>query len=95
MIKKVKTKREQWSGQLSFILASTGAAVGLGNIWKFPYMAGSDGGSSFVLIYLLCVLFIGMPIMIAEIVIGRVAQKNPIDALKSIAIKNKKAQLGS
>jgi neurotransmitter:Na+ symporter, NSS family len=86
-----KTKREQWSGQLSFILASTGAAVGLGNIWKFPYMAGSDGGSSFVLIYLLCVLFIGMPIMIAEIVIGRIAQKNPIDALKSISKNNKKS----
>jgi len=83
--------REQWSGSLGFILAATGAAVGLGNIWKFPYMVGSDGGSSFVLVYLICVLLIGIPIMIAEILIGRVAQKNPIDAIKYISKKNNKS----
>tara|TARA_A100001015_G_C14835838_1_gene650469 strand:+ start:244 stop:864 length:621 start_codon:yes stop_codon:yes gene_type:complete len=83
--------REQWSGSLGFILAATGAAVGLGNIWKFPYMVGSDGGSSFVLVYLICVLLIGVPIMMAEILIGRVAQKNPIDAIKYISKNNNKS----
>jgi len=87
-----KSAREQWSGSLGFILAATGAAVGLGNIWKFPYMVGTDGGSSFVLVYLICVLFIGIPIMIAEILIGRVAQKNPIDSLKEISRINKKSK---
>lgn len=88
----IKSIREQWSGSLGFILAATGAAVGLGNIWKFPYMVGSDGGSSFVLVYLICVLLIGIPIMIAEILIGRLAQKNPIDSLKNIAKQNNKSR---
>ena len=88
----IKSIREQWSGSLGFILAATGAAVGLGNIWKFPYMVGSDGGSSFVLVYLICVLLIGIPIMIAEILIGRVAQRHPIDSLKNIAKENNNSQ---
>ena len=71
--------RSHWSSRLGFILATTGAAVGLGNIWKFPYMAGDNGGAAFVLVYLLCVLLIGLPIMLAEMMIGRRAQKNPVD----------------
>jgi NSS family neurotransmitter:Na+ symporter len=66
-------------------MAATGAAVGLGNIWKFPYMAGKNGGSAFVLLYLLCILFIGLPLMTAEIVLGRLGRKNPIDSLKKLA----------
>lgn len=81
------TNRGKWTSQLTFILALTGAAVGLGNIWKFPYMAGDNGGSAFVLIYLLAVLFIGLPVMVAEIVIGRRTQKNPVDALRQVAIE--------
>ena len=57
----------QWSSRLAFILAATGAAVGLGNIWKFPYIMGQNGGGAFVLVYLLCILLIGIPIMMAEV----------------------------
>ena len=53
----------EWSSRTAFILAATGSAVGLGNIWKFPYITGENGGGAFVLIYILCVLFIGIPIM--------------------------------
>lgn len=80
-------KRGNWTSQLTFVLALTGAAVGLGNIWKFPYMAGDNGGSAFVLIYLIAVLLIGLPVMVSEIVIGRRTQKNPVDALRQIAIE--------
>lgn len=77
--------QDQWSSKWAFILATTGAAVGLGNIWRFPYMAGSDGGSAFTLVYLICVVVIGLPIMIAEILIGRRARQNPVDALATLA----------
>ena len=87
MNKQPTRKRSTWSSQIAFILALTGAAVGLGNIWKFPYMAGDNGGSAFVLIYILAVIIIGLPVMIAEIVIGRTSQKNPVDALRSLAVK--------
>ena len=60
-----------WVGRWTFILAATGSAVGLGNIWGFPYKAGTNGGGAFVIIYLLCILAIGIPIMISEIIIGR------------------------
>lgn len=78
-------EHQQWSSRLAFILAATGAAVGLGNVWRFPYMAGSHGGSAFVLIYLLCVAIIGLPIMVAEILIGRRAKTNPVDAMVKLA----------
>jgi NSS family neurotransmitter:Na+ symporter len=81
----VTQPRAQWSHQWGFVLAACGAAVGLGNIWKFPYMVGSHGGSAFVLVYLLAVIFVGVPILAAEILIGRRAKKNPIDALMSLA----------
>lgn len=74
----------EWSSRLAFILAATGSAVGLGNIWKFPYITGENGGGAFVLVYLLCVLLIGIPIMIAETMMGRHARHNPIDALKNL-----------
>ena len=76
---------DQWSSRWGFILATTGAAVGLGNVWRFPYMAGTHGGSAFVLVYLICVAFIGLPIMMAEILIGRRARQNSISALQSLA----------
>lgn len=75
----------QWSSRLSFVLAATGAAVGLGNIWKFPYMVGDNGGSAFVLVYLICVVLIGMPVMVAEILIGRCGRQNPVNSLASLA----------
>ena len=72
----------QWSSRLAFILAVTGSAVGLGNIWKFPYMAGANGGGAFVLIYLTCVLVIGLPIMMAEIMLGRRGRRNPVATMQ-------------
>lgn len=74
-----------WSSRLAFILAATGSAVGLGNIWKFPYVAGENGGGAFVIIYLLCIFAIGLPIMMSEIMLGRRARKNPIAAMRQLA----------
>lgn len=77
-------KREHWGSELGFILAAAGSAVGLGNIWKFPYVTGENGGGAFVLVYLLCILLIGFPIMLAEMTIGRKTQKNPIGAFREL-----------
>ncbi len=68
----------EWSSRFAFILAVTGSAVGLGNVWKFPYIAGENGGGAFVLFYLFCVFLIGLPIMVAEISIGRRGRRNPV-----------------
>lgn len=70
-----------WSNRLTYILATTGAAVGLGNIWKFPYIAGENGGGAFVLMYLLCILLLGIPIMVAEVMLGRKGRANPVHAM--------------
>lgn len=70
-----------WSSRLAFILAVTGSAVGLGNIWKFPYMVGQNGGGAFVLVYLACVLAVGLPIMMSEIIIGRRGRRNPVTSM--------------
>lgn len=67
-----------WSSRLVFILAVTGSAVGLGNVWKFPYVAGQNGGGAFVVVYLACVFLIGMPVMMSEILIGRRGRRNPV-----------------
>jgi NSS family neurotransmitter:Na+ symporter len=75
----------QWSSRMAFILAATGSAVGLGNIWKFPYMTGVNGGGAFVLVYLLCIAAIGIPIMIAEIMMGRRGRRSPINTMRHLA----------
>ncbi len=72
--------RVHWNSRFGFILAAAGSAVGLGNIWKFPYITGENGGGWFVLIYLFCIVLVGLPIMLAEIMIGRAAQRQPIAA---------------
>ena len=74
-----------WKGRWTFILAAAGSAVGLGNIWKFPYMAGEYGGGAFVLIYLACILLIGVPIMVAEILIGRRGRSSPANSMSYLA----------
>ena len=66
-----------WKSRWTFILAVTGSAVGLGNIWKFPYITGENGGGAFVLAYLACILLVGIPVMIAEISIGRFGRTDP------------------
>ena len=75
-----------WQGNSTFILAAAGSAVGLGNIWKFPYMVGSNGGSAFVIVYLFCILIIGLPVMASEILIGKYGRKSPINSLKKISV---------
>ncbi len=77
--------RAQWSTRLGFILAAAGSAVGLGNVWKFPYIAGKNGGGAFVLIYLACILVVGLPIMMAELMIGRHTRRNAVGAFAQLA----------
>ena len=69
-----KNDRANFGSKLGVILASAGSAVGLGNIWRFPYETGNHGGAAFILIYLGCILLLGLPIMIAEFLIGRLTQ---------------------
>ncbi|WP_417614646.1 sodium-dependent transporter [Oceanisphaera sp.] len=75
----------QWSSRLTFILAATGSAVGLGNIWKFPYVTGVHGGGAFVLVYLACILVIGLPLLMAEVMIGRRGRQNPANSMTNLA----------
>lgn len=75
----------QWSSRLAFILAASGSAIGLGNIWKFPYLTGENGGGAFVLIYLLCVAALGVPIMIAETMLGRRGRQSPVNTMRTLA----------
>ncbi len=72
----------QWSSRLMFILAATGSAVGLGNIWKFPYITGENGGGAFVLVYLVCIALVGIPIMMAEVLLGRRGRQSPINTMR-------------
>ena len=74
-----------WSSRLAFVLAATGSAVGLGNIWKFPYIAGEHGGGAFVLVYLVCIAIIGIPIMMAEVMLGRRGRQSPINTMRTLA----------
>ena len=75
----------QWSSRWAFILAATGSAVGLGNIWRFPYLTGENGGAVFVLVYLLCVFLVGIPIMMAEVLLGRRGRQSPINTMYTLA----------
>ncbi len=80
-----KSNREQWGSKIGFILAAAGSAIGLGNIWKFPYIAGVNGGAAFVIIYLVSILIVGLPVLMAEILIGRTAHRNPVGAFKLLS----------
>jgi len=79
--------RGNWGGKLGFILAAAGSAIGLGNIWKFPYITGIHGGGAFVIVYLICILLVGLPIMMAEIYFGKMTQKSPVGAFKHFESK--------
>lgn len=74
-----------WAGRWTFILAATGSAVGLGNLWKFPYITGENGGGAFVLVYLACICAAGMPVMLAEVLLGRKGRMSPINTMKAIS----------
>ncbi|ADC63109.1 sodium-dependent transporter [Allochromatium vinosum] len=79
----------QWSSRFVFILAAVGSAVGLGNIWKFPYITGENGGGAFVVVYLICIALIGVPIMMAEILIGRRGRQSPINTMHALVADEK------
>ena len=85
--------RAQWNGKLTFVLATAGSAIGLGNIWKFPYMAGMNGGSAFVLVYLLCIAAVGLPIFMAELYLGKKSQSNTVRAFQVLDKKNSPWQI--
>jgi len=80
-----QSQRDSFSGQYGFIAAAAGSAVGLGNIWKFPYITGIYGGSAFIIVYLICIFLVGLPIMVSEIIVGRRAQKGVFGAYKTLA----------
>ena len=77
--------RGVWGSKIGFILAAAGSAIGLGNIWRFPTVTGANGGAAFVLIYLACVFLIGVPVMVAELSIGRRTRSDPVGAFKNLA----------
>ena len=76
------TQRAQWSGRVGFVLAAAGSAIGLGNLWKFPYITLENNGGAFVLVYLAAIAMVGAPIMVAEILLGRRSQQNPVGAFR-------------
>lgn len=77
-------QREHWKTQWGFIYAAVGSAVGLANIWKFPYIVGQNGGAAFVLVYLMCLMSIGFPVFVAEILVGRLSKSNPCGAMRKL-----------
>ncbi|MFU8813802.1 MAG: sodium-dependent transporter [Pseudomonadales bacterium] len=79
-----ESRHGMWSSRWLFVMAAAGSAVGLGNIWKFPYITGENGGGAFVLIYLVCVAVVGIPIMMAEVLLGREGRQSPINTMRSL-----------
>ena len=77
--------KHEWSNRLTFILAAVGSAVGLGNIWKFPYIVGEYGGGVFIFVYLLCICLIGLPIILAEIALGRRGKQSPVNTMRQLS----------
>ena len=78
-------KRDAWSSNFGLVLAATGSAIGLGNLWKFPFITWENNGGAFVIVYLVCILLVGLPIMMAELLIGRRSQKSIVGALRDVA----------
>jgi neurotransmitter:Na+ symporter, NSS family len=85
MVSASSSPRAHWGSKLGFVLAAAGSAIGLGNIWRFPYVTNENGGGIFVLLYLLAIVLLGLPVMLAELTIGRHTQKNPVGAFGAIA----------
>jgi NSS family neurotransmitter:Na+ symporter len=86
--------RATFGSRLGIIFATVGSAIGLGNIWRFPYMLGSNGGAAFLLIYLFCALLLGLPVMLAEFYVGRHSKRNAVGAFKVIAPNTKWSIIG-
>ncbi|MFV2090255.1 MAG: sodium-dependent transporter [Pseudomonadales bacterium] len=79
-----ESRHGMWSNRWLFVLAAAGSAVGLGNIWKFPYIVGENGGGAFVILYLVCIALVGVPIMMAEVIIGREGRQSPINSMRHL-----------
>ncbi len=77
-------KRESFGSRLGFLLVSAGCAIGIGNVWRFPYVAGKNGGGYFVLFYLLCLLIMGVPVLTMELAVGRASRKSAVLAYKTL-----------
>ena len=92
MAEKRESIHGQWSSRWAFILAATGSAVGLGNIWRFPYITGENGGGAFLCIYVLCVLLVGIPIMMAEVMLGRRGRQAPVNTMRALAQEEGQSQ---
>ncbi len=84
MVEKRTSIHGHWSSRAAFVLAATGSAVGLGNIWRFPYLTGENGGGAFVLVYIACVIVVGLPLMMAEIMLGRRGRSSPINTMRHL-----------
>ncbi len=82
-----------WSSRFVFVLAAAGSAVGLGNIWKFPYIAGENGGGAFVLLYLLCIAVFGIPVMMSEVLLGRRGRSSPVNTMSTLAVEEKRSRV--
>ena len=82
-----QVRHEHWSSRFAFLMAAIGSAVGLGNIWRFPFITGENGGGAFILIYLVTTALIALPILIAEVMLGRMGQQSPINAMRAVAQK--------
>ena len=79
------TQKIRWNSSVSFIFATAAAAIGLGNIWRFPFMVGHHGGGTFVMLYLICVFGLGIPLLLAEVMLGRLARRTPPESLAQLA----------
>lgn len=88
-----KSMHGAWANRWMFVLAATGSAVGLGNIWKFPYITGENGGGAFVLVYLVCILLVGLPIMMAEVLVGRRGRESPMNSMRDVALETGSSSL--
>ena len=91
----LKLSKDSWSSQTVFVMAAVGSAVGLGNLWKFPYITGEYGGGAFVLVYLACILLIGIPVLFSEFILGRSGKANPVQAMANVARENGASRLWS
>lgn len=91
MSERETSQHGMWSSGWLFVLAAAGSAVGLGNIWKFPYITGEYGGGAFVLVYLVCIAAIGVPVMLAEVLVGRNGRLSPINSIRKLAVESKRS----
>ncbi len=89
----IHSKSEHWGSRFGFLMAAVGSSVGLGNLWRFPFTAGENGGSAFIIIYLLCVLLLGLPVLMAEYAVGRRGQRSAISGIRHIAESEGKSGL--